>query len=201
MRFGVTGNIACGKSFVGDVLSFLGYAVIDSDLIVHELLKTKNPVTLNIISLCTPREIISSSLSLDSFIDREKLAKIFFSDEVLKTKIEKLVHPVVQEKISNFFSDKEKAGLVHSFALVPLLFEANLRENYDKVIFVRCHPEIQLERLLSRNPKLTKEEALLRINSQMKQSEKEKLSDFTIDNSGNKESTKSQILSLIKTFS
>ena len=201
MRFGVTGNIACGKSFVGDVLSSLGYAVIDGDLIVHEVLKTKNPVTLEIISLCAPKEIISSSLVSDSFIDREKLAKIFFSDKALKAKIEKFVHPVVQEKINNFFSNKEQEGFVHSFALVPLLFEANLQKNYNKVIFVRCHPEIQLERLLLRNPKLTRKEALLRINSQMKQSEKEKLSDFTIDNSGNKESTKSQILSLLKTFS
>ena len=35
----ITGGIACGKSEVGRILKTMGFAVCDSDLVAHDLMK------------------------------------------------------------------------------------------------------------------------------------------------------------------
>ena len=54
---------------------------------------------------------------------------------------------------------------------------------FDKIIFVYTDDEIRLERLLKRN-NYTIEHAKSRINSQMPQEDKVKLSDYVINNNG-----------------
>ena len=64
-----------------------------------------------------------------------------------------------------------------------MLFESNMQSLFDKIIFVYTDDEIRLERLLKRN-NYTIEHAKSRINSQMPQEDKVKLSDYVINNNG-----------------
>ena len=64
-----------------------------------------------------------------------------------------------------------------------MLFESNMQSLFDKIIFVYTDDEIRLERLLKRN-NYTIEHAKSRINSQMSQEDKVKLSDYVINNNG-----------------
>jgi dephospho-CoA kinase len=57
------------------------------------------------------------------------------------------------------------------------------------LIVVHCRPEVQLERLMSRNG-LSREDAEARINSQMPQAEKQKFADYLIDTSDGFELTR-----------
>ena len=58
---------------------------------------------------------------------------------------------------------------------------------------VNCDEQIQIDRLLKRNPQLTINDAKARINSQMRNSERVKLAHYCIDNSNTIYETKIQI--------
>ena len=62
------------------------------------------------------------------------------------------------------------------------MIESGGYRRLDKLIVVHCRPEIQLQRLMSRE-NLSGEEAERRISSQMPQEEKKKYADFLIDTS------------------
>jgi len=71
------------------------------------------------------------------------------------------------------------------------MIESGGYKRFDKLIVVHCRPEVQLERLMLRD-KLSRDEALRRISSQMPQEEKQKFADYLIDTSDGFELTRSQ---------
>lgn len=192
LRLGITGNIACGKSLVGSILEELGYPVIDSDKVVHELLAKENDVTKKLILLCQPHEITSSE-ETQSFINRKKLGAVLFSSSKLKTKIEKLIHPEVFNVTEKFFSEQQKT--LHKLAanLIPQLFESNSQNRFNQVWLVYCKKSVQKKRLKERNPELNEQEIEKRLEAQMSQELKKDLADCIIDNSGAIEKTKAQV--------
>ena len=78
--------------------------------------------------------------------------------------------------------EKTKQNLV--FVDVPLLFEARFNEFCDYTIVVYTNELENINRLMVRN-NISKDEALLKINSQMPMLQKCYLADFIIDNSSN----------------
>ena len=92
--------------------------------------------------------------------------------------------------------------LIHSnekivFAAIPLLFEVSWQNRFDKIIFVSANEEIRLNRLMKRN-NLTKQEAKSRINSQQKEEEKIKQSDFVIYNNSTINDLHKSVLNILK---
>jgi dephospho-CoA kinase len=65
----------------------------------------------------------------------------------------------------------------------------------DGIIVVYASPETQVGRLMKRDG-VSEEEALDRIKAQMPASEKKKLADYLIDNSGSIEETRTQVETL-----
>ena len=68
-----------------------------------------------------------------------------------------------------------------------MLFRSYRR--FDKLIVVHCRPDVQLERLMTRD-NLSRAEAEARIAAQMSQEEKRKFADYLIDTSGGFEHTR-----------
>lgn len=192
IKLGITGNIACGKNFVGECLQELGCPAIDSDQTVHQILSTQNQHTEHLVQLCAPN-IITADPSSSSYIDRGKLGKLLFANKALREEIEKVLHPACYEATKAFFAEQESKGFKAAANLVPLLYEKNLAERYDKVWLVYCKPELQKKRLQSRNPNLSEQEIEQRINAQMPQEQKKEQADLVIDNSGSFEETKAQV--------
>ncbi|MDX1920306.1 MAG: dephospho-CoA kinase [Candidatus Caenarcaniphilales bacterium] len=196
-KLAVTGNIACGKNLVGSYLKELSCPVLDSDLIVHELLAEKNKITDKLVQITNPDSIVSENWKLDSnisYIDRKALGSLLFKDKILKKKVEAIVHPACFKMIDEFFAKEAAEGHKVAANLIPLLYETATEKNYDEVWLVVCNKELQLERLKHRNPELREEHLLERINSQLSQEEKLKKADFVIDNTGSRESTKEQVI-------
>ncbi len=171
LKVAITGNIASGKSTVENYLKNKGYMVFDTDLMTHEILKRKK---LEIISAFLPYDVLEKGE-----ISRLKLSKIIFSNPVVKRKLENIVHPVIRSKINAIYRKFSKEQMI--FISVPLLYESNMQDLFDKVLLMYIDEEIQLERLMKRSG-LSEEEALLRINSQMPQKEKVKKTDYIIYN-------------------
>ena len=200
IKLAITGNIACGKTLIGNYLDKLKIPIIDSDNIVHDLLSQSNEASTKIIKLCQPNNIINENY-LDqniSFINRQKLGELLFFDSSLKKQIEEIIHPKCREITEKFFQEKSDQGFELAINLIPLLFENNLQKYYDKIWLISCQSNIQKLRLQKRNPNLSDQEVSARLKAQIPQENKINLVDFVIDNSGEIEKTLSQVDSGLK---
>ena len=169
-KIAITGNIASGKSQAGNILKEMGYKVFDTDDIAHNILDN----SLEVIKAFKDFDILD-----DSKISRKKLGDIVFNNKELKTKLENIIHPLVKQEINRLF--KEYSQEKYVFIIIPLLFEANMQDLFDEIILIYCNDPLRLERLLKRN-NLSKEEAQLRIDSQLSQDKKLKQCHYTIKN-------------------
>ena len=188
MNIGITGSIACGKSTVSDYLIAKGYTIIDADKLGHVAL-TSDDVKRKL------AEKFGDEILENNEISREKLGKLVFgNDDNLKI-LNSIIHPKIKELILKLQEEHKDENLV--FLDIALLYEANFVDLVEKVVVVYTDEKVQLERLMTRNF-LSMEEALMRIESQMKAKEKASLGDYVINNSYSKEDTFRQIDKIIK---
>lgn len=188
IKVAVTGNIASGKSQVERFISELGYFVVDADKLGHQVLLDYKE---EIIPLFENDDILDES----GEISRIKLGNIVFFDEEKKKNLEKFSHKKIREKICELFLLNKDKELV--FVAVPLLFEAEMENLFDKIIFVSAPESIRVDRLMKRN-NYTKEQAMARINSQQEEQEKIKKSDFVINNNSDLENLKQLTIKTIE---
>lgn len=184
-KLGVTGNIASGKSTVQKYFEHLGVKCIDVDNVCHELYQSDKNVIEKVKSMFG--KFGFHELDNDTFIDRNKIRTMVFQNPEIKKELENIVHPAVEQHVNDFVNENENERYVAIFN--PLLYETGKQKDYDKVLFIKIGPQLQLKRLLNRNSFLTEETANNRINSQMSQKIKEKKADFVIDNSFGSEYT------------
>ena len=187
IKIALCGNIASGKSTVQKFLESHGYKVLDTDKVAHELLNVDNT------------KLYSEFKGYDVFengeFSREKLGKLVFADKEIKQKLENILHPQIREKIKEFF--KQNPSEKYLFVGIPLLFEANMTDLFDKIIFIQADDDIRLKRLLHRNG-YSVDYAKARLNSQMRQEEKAQKSDYVINNNGSIEELYKNIFKLLE---
>ena len=97
-------------------------------------------------------------------------------------KLNSITHPAIKRKINDRIIDISNQGKNIVVIDAALLIEGKFLDLVDKLVVITCNEEVQLNRVVNRD-NMTKEEALKRINSQMKQDEKIKYADYIIDNS------------------
>ena len=167
----LTGSIATGKSSVASIFREDGWVVIDADKVAHEVLDREY---LEISKLFGEKYI------LDKRVDRKRLGKLIFSNEKEREKLGMLLHPLIYKEIEE--RAKREEALKKPYIIdIPLFFESN-RYPIEKTIVVYTPKEIQLKRLMQRDNS-TKEEALLRIESQVDIEIKREKATYIIDNS------------------
>ena len=188
MNIGITGSIACGKSTVSDYLIEKGYTIIDADKLGHVAL-TSNDIKRKL------AEKFGDEILENNEINREKLGKLVFGNNDNLKILNSIIHPKIKELILKLQEEHKDENLV--FLDIALLYEANFVDLVEKVVVVYTDEKVQLERLMTRNF-LSMEEALMRIESQMKAKEKASLGDYVINNSYSKEDTFRQIDKIIK---
>lgn len=186
---GITGGIASGKSHVVDVISKMGYEVIDSDKISYELSLKGNKVYNEIINNFGEEYVLSNGE-----IDRKKLGRLIFNSEKDKQKLNEISHPYIIKEIKKRL--KESQGSI-VFLDIPLLYEAKLEYLCDKIICVYLDKTKQIERLMARDG-IDYEYALKKINSQIDLQIKAKQSDYIINSYGSLEQTETITKNLIE---
>lgn len=182
---GVTGSIGTGKSLIGKQLQEMGYTVIDTDHLAHELLNNPGP-TYDKVLARFGQDIADGP---GKPVNREKLGKIVFANPAEKTALEAIMLPAIRALLLERVADK--TGIV--FVLVPLLFETNSQSLYNEVWAVTVRPDIQLVRLRQRD-KRSDEELKARIATQFSQEKKAAMATLTIGNSGSPEETRVSVV-------
>ena len=191
-RIGITGGIASGKSAVAGILRELGFRVIDADRLGHEVIEPETRAYDEIV-----REFGTGVVGADRHIDRGKLGAIVFADAGKLGRLNKIVHPRVEEEMVRQFAEWEKGGVKDAaFVEAALLVEAGYQNNLDGLVVAWCKPEQQVQRLIARG--LSEVEARRRIASQMPVEEKLKFATEKIDCSGTLEETRRQVKELAK---
>jgi dephospho-CoA kinase len=183
LTVGLTGGIACGKSFVGRALQALGAHLIHADDLGHRTLEPGGEAFEPAIA-AFGRDILDA----DGTIDRRRLAAKVFGDPVRLAALNAIVHPAVHRLYQAIKHDilaaDPQALIVYEAAI---LIETGLYKNFDRIILVTCAEDQQIERAMSRG--LTREEAQARLDRQLSLEQKKKFADYVIDTSGTKEDT------------
>jgi len=194
LKVGLTGGIACGKSYTLKEFQRYGAHTIDADQIVHQLLLPGHAGYQKVV-----KHFGRAFLNADSQLDRRRLGDVVFSDPSARQKLNEIMHPLV------FAEEKrqiEEAELLHRRTPMvvvdaALMVETGSYRNYDVILMVYSRPEVQLMRLILRDH-LTEDEALKRIASQMPLLEKIKYADYVIENSGKLSNTAEQVACTLK---
>jgi len=166
----LTGSIATGKSTVASLLTLHGIRIIDADSIAHKLLDDN-------------ANSIASMFS-EKFIENNKVNRKIFGPFIFKNpdkrkELEDFLHPKIKNEI--FKQSRKLEEFKFPYLIdIPLFFEKN---NYpiENSVVVYTTPQLQLERLIKRD-NLTKDEAQIRINSQISINDKKEKATWIIDN-------------------
>lgn len=191
IKIGLTGGIGTGKSTVSKMLSTEGFKIIDADLIAREVLE-KNPRILDIIRT----QFGSGFFDWRGEFRRKEFGNHIFRFPKQRIKYEGIIIPYIKEEIQNKLEEYEKKGEKVVILDAPTLIENNLHLDMDYVILVIADNSVQIKRIMERD-KLTKSDAVSRINSQMPVEQKKEFANIIIDNNNDLIDTQKQVYDLI----
>jgi dephospho-CoA kinase len=139
----VTGGIGAGKSEALRAFERHGAAVISSDEIVHELLRTDEDVRAAL------RERWGDGVFASSGdVDRDRVAQVVFADAGELDWLERLLHPRV---VATYLTWRERLAEqpdppTVSVTEVPLLYEVGGDSRFDAVVVISASPEVRISR-------------------------------------------------------
>jgi len=176
---GVTGGIASGKSTVTDILKKrFSYIVIDADQLARQAVEPGSPGLTKITTVFGPEAI-----NENGELNRSLLGELIANDEQARKKLNAIVHPEIKKLYDQQIDFYRRSGIPTVFYDCPLLFETNLQNTVDETILVVADKEIRIGRLMERD-KLTRAQAIKRIDMQMSDEDKISLADTIIENNG-----------------
>jgi dephospho-CoA kinase len=161
VRLGLTGGIGSGKSTVAQLLKQRGAVVVDADAISREL-SAAGGSAIPFIASSFGQEYITA----DGALDRDKMRTLAYTDATARKRLETIIHPMVGLETARQADAAANAGSPCVVFDVPLLVESPIwRQKVDHVLVVDCTPEVQIIRVMARNP-LSREEIQKIIASQ-----------------------------------
>jgi dephospho-CoA kinase len=160
---------------------------LDADVLTHELQKKGAVGWKALID-----EFGEGILTLDGELDRLKLGKMTFFNELQMERLRKVMDPLIYNKIKGEIAEFRKSAISLAVVDIPLLFEKGYQKLVDQVMVSYTPMEIEIDRLMNRD-KLSEEEAKVRMNWQDSIETKRKLADVVINNSGSILETREQV--------
>lgn len=191
MKFiGITGGVGAGKS---EILSYLskktGVRVMLADEIAHELMEVGTDCYKCLRQTFNDEDIWNS----DGSFNREKLAKVIFSDKIKRDIMNSIVHPAVKEYVIRQQEYEKERGELSLLVLEAALL---IEEHYDKICdelwYIYTSEENRRDRLkASRGYSDEKIDNIFK--SQLSEEEYRKYCAVVIDNNGSVEAAFEQI--------
>ena len=191
MIVGLTGGIGSGKSVVGNFFTELGIDVIDADHVSKNILdENKNAKKLFV------EHFGDKFIDKNNNIDRALLRDEIFKDENKKEALESIIHPLVREEIFNFIKNSQS---IYKIVMVPLIYETNSQDFYDKILVVECSEENQINRASKRDNK-TNDDIMNIIKNQATSEQRKSIADEVINNDSSLNELKNQVIKIHQKF-
>lgn len=174
---GLTGGIGSGKSTVADRFAKLGAAIIDTDVISHQLTGPDGRAMPEIIA-CFGSEIANSNGAMDRAAIRGRV----FSDPDARRKLEAILHPMIRAESALRL---QAVSAPYALLVVPLLVEnlASYQHLLNRIAVVDCEESQQLARISSRSG-ISLEQAKSILAVQANQASRLQIADDLIENRG-----------------
>ena len=173
---GITGGIGSGKSTLSEKLRAEGYLVYDSDLEARRL-QNENPIIRkNLV------ELLGEKVYSNQGLNRPILAQLVFGNRELLSKLNLIVHPVVETDFKNWI--KKHIDQKYLFIESAILFESKFNQFVDKVIVITASEEVRIFRVMKRDG-ISAEKVYARMSNQISEDTKMSKADFIIHSDDN----------------
>ncbi|MGM0429964.1 MAG: dephospho-CoA kinase [Pseudomonadota bacterium] len=184
---GVTGGIGSGKSAATAEFEKLGITVVDADIVARQVVMPGTPCLQEI-----AKHFGDKLLTADGELNRKALRQRVFSNPQEKEWLNRLLHPAIRQEIIN---QLEQADSPYVILSAPLLLENGLEKYCQRVLVVDVPESLQLERTIQRDNS-PKEEVEAIMKAQLSRDERLKKANDVLNNDGNLEQLKQQVLQL-----
>lgn len=191
-KIGLTGGIGSGKSTITNRLKELNFKIIDADKISREVLIKYPQILKNI-----KNEFGDEVFLEDGTLNRKQLGNIIFANKEKKEILEKIIMPFIIKDIFDEFENYYELGEEFAILDAPTLIENDLHKIMDYNILISVDKDIQIKRIMNRD-KLTEEQAINRINSQLSEEYKMKVTDVVIENNNSIDDTIISVMKVIE---
>ena len=191
MKLGLTGGIGCGKSTVVRFFGAAGWATVESDKIVQDMLNQDPEV-----HLALRQRWGDSVFTSDGGVDRAAIASRVFAGADELHWLEDLLHPRVRRTWQQALASRPDANWVVE---IPLIFEKRLETAFDLTVCVASPAAVADQRMADRG--YTEAAVEQRRQRQMRIEDKLRLADYVITNAGSLEFLEKQTMRLIEQIS
>ena len=179
IKIGVTGNIGSGKTTLTNFFDNKKAYIFNADKEAKNHLSKHSVLQKKIINIFGNQIVTSNNL------DFKKLAQVAFENKNNQKILNGIVWPEVSILIDKALQEAKIKKYDFFIVDAALLFEANFNHFFDFIILVTAEKKIRLNRALKRN-NLDLSQIKKRMNLQLSDQKKIKLSDFVICNNKNK---------------
>ena len=188
IKVAITGGIGSGKSSVLKAVSELGYKTISCDQITTDLYQKRK--VLRLLKKLFP-SAVTGFIRLK--LNRAELAKHAFSSDTGYAKLTNAITPLIIKEVERRALKMD--GTI--FVEVPLLFECNYQDSFDKVIVVTRNKATRIQSVMERS-NLLEDQVIERMNRQVDYDSLDLNDYIVINNDGDIESLKIAVLNSIK---
>ncbi|NDV69577.1 dephospho-CoA kinase [Dysgonomonas sp. 25] len=169
---GITGGIGSGKSSVSEIFKLCGIPVYIADDESKRLTDTSPVIREKLTAL------FGESLYEGGKLNKPLLASIIFSDKKKLEMVNSIIHPEVRKDLLRWVEERKNDYPILATE-AAIMFESGFNKLADKMITIYAPVETRIRRIVRRD-NTSVEKARERINAQMSDEEKVKLSDFVI---------------------
>ena len=173
---GLTGGIACGKSYVLRRLAAAGLETLNLDTVAHDVMAPGGAAYDDVVRAFGP-----GILGPDGVVDRKRLGDLVFADAGARARLNAIVHPRVREEEARRTAADRGPGTIVVID-AALLVEAGVHLRFHRLVVVHCPPELQRQRLRERDG-LDAAAAEARLAAQMPIDEKRRFAHLEVDTS------------------
>ena len=190
---GLTGGIGSGKTTVANLFAELGAAVVDADVIAHELTGPQGAAMAEI-----EKAFGKTVLQSDGGLDRAAMRQLCFSDPRARKRLESILHPMIRCESAARCQRSDSAPYV--LLVVPLLIESGLyRERVRRILVVDCEEPVQVSRVMQRSG-LSADEVRVIMATQASRAERLAVADDVVMNGGSFEQLRAQVQRLHRRY-
>ena len=140
---GLTGGMGMGKSTAAAAFRRAHIPVFDADAAVHRM-QAKGGRAVRAIGESFPGTV------REGVIDRAALRQAALNDRGALSRLEHILHPMVEAEERAFVGRARRAGVRAVVLDIPLLFETKGDKRVDTVVVVSAPPSVQLHRVRQR---------------------------------------------------